>query len=163
MRWTTISLVIALMHLGSAAYGQITLKEKNAPLEKVLAAIEKQTKYVFLYDPDELKMVTITINVKNASLRETLVQCFKSLPIEFSVVGNNVLLKKKRPVTVNELAITASRITGKVADENGQPMSAVTVVNKRENRGVETDSSGVFTIVAAKGDVLGFSFVGYIG
>jgi hypothetical protein len=84
------------MHIAFAARGQITLKEKNAPLEKILSAIENQTKYVFLYDPDQLKKTTITIDVKNASLRETLTKCFKGLSIEFTVVGNNVLLKRKQ-------------------------------------------------------------------
>jgi TonB-linked SusC/RagA family outer membrane protein len=163
MKLTTILLIIALVFVSATGRGQITLKEKNAPLEKVLAAIEKQTKYVFLYDPDDLKMVTITINVKNATLQETLEKCFKGLAIEFTVVGNNVLLKKNRPGNVNEIAITDVRFTGKVIDENGKPMSAVTVINKRENRAAETDSTGVFTIAATKGDILGFSFVGYTG
>jgi hypothetical protein len=60
MKLTTLALIIALVHICSSGRGQITLKEKNAPLEKVLSDIEKQTKYVFLYDPDELKMRPIT-------------------------------------------------------------------------------------------------------
>ncbi len=94
MKWTTLVFVMALVHTNTPGYAQITLKEKNAPLEKVLAAIEKQTKYVFLYDPEELKTVTITINVKNATLKETLDKCFKGLAIAYSIIGNNVLLKK---------------------------------------------------------------------
>ena len=163
MKLTTILLIIALVLVSSAGWSQITLKEKNAPLEKVLGSIEKQTKYVFLYDPDDLKMVTITINVKNATLRETLEKCFKGLEIEYSIVGNNVLLKKKPPGNIHEITITDVRFTGNVSDENGHPMPAVTVINKRENRAAETDSTGVFTIAATKGDILRFSFVGYTG
>jgi hypothetical protein len=96
MKLTTILLVTGLVLTGSAGWGQITLKENKAPLEKVLADIERQTKYVFLYVPDELKMGPITVEVKNATLQETLGKCFKGEPIEFTVVGNNVLLKKKR-------------------------------------------------------------------
>jgi hypothetical protein len=94
MKLTTLLLVTGLVLTCSAGWGQITLKEIKAPLEKVLANIEKQTKYVFLYDPDELKMITITINVRNATLQETLEKCFRGLPIEFTIVRNNVLLKK---------------------------------------------------------------------
>jgi TonB-linked SusC/RagA family outer membrane protein len=159
MKWTSLVLVITLVHVGSAGYGQVTLKEKNAPLEKVLAAIEKQTKYVFLYDPDELKMVTVTINVKNATLQETLAKCLKGLGIEFTVVGNNVLVKKK---TAGTPKITSDiLIHGKVVDSTGQPMPSVTVFNLHEKRGTETDTSGVFTLAGAKGDVFRFSFVGF--
>src|SRR3954471_20063856 len=94
MKMTTLVLVIALVHISCEGDGQITLKEKNAPLEKVLSAIEKQTKYVFLYDPDDLKVGSITIDVKNATLKETLEKCFKGMPIEWSIAGKNVLLKK---------------------------------------------------------------------
>jgi TonB-dependent starch-binding outer membrane protein SusC len=101
MKLTTLMFVIALMHTNAKGYGQITLKEKNAPLEKILTAIEKQTKYVFLYDPEELKTVTITVNVKNATLKETLDKCFKGSPIEYTIIGNNVLLKKTHSENVN--------------------------------------------------------------
>jgi hypothetical protein len=96
MKFTTLVLVLTLIHTTVTGYCQITLKEKNAPLEKVLAAIEKQTKYVFLYDPEELKTITITINVKNATLKQTLEKCFNRLPIEYTIIGNSVLLKKSR-------------------------------------------------------------------
>ena len=161
MKMTTLVLIIVLAHTGSAGYGQITLREKNASLEKVLAAIEKQTNYVFLYDPDDLKMGPITIAIKNTTLQETLEKVFKGLPIEFTVVGNNVLIKKKRSENVKKAMITDISIPGKVVDENGQPLPGVTVVNKRENKGTATDTSGSFVLSGTKGDILRFSFVGY--
>ena len=163
MKWTTFVLVISLVHISSAGFAQITLKEKNAPLEKVLAVIEKQTKYVFLYDPDDLKTPLITISIKNATLQETLEKVFKGLPVEFTVIGNNVLLKKKHSEDIKKTAVANVSITGNVIDENGRPLSDVTVVNKRRGNGTETDSSGVFIIMATKGDVLGVSHVGYKG
>ncbi len=132
---------------------------KNAPLEKVLADIEKQTKYVFLYDPDDLKMAPITITVKNASLQQTLGKIFKGMPVEFSLVGNNVLLKKKHPGNVKTMSDITIR--GRVIDTAGQPVQAVTVLNKRQGMGTLTDSSGDYSLRGTKGDLLQFSFVGY--
>src|ERR1700733_7686178 len=97
MKLTSMMLIVGFVFANSALRAQISLKETEAPLEKVLADIEKQSKYVFLYDAEELKMIVITINVKNATLQETLEKCFKGLGVEFTVIGNNVLLKKKRP------------------------------------------------------------------
>lgn len=161
MKMTTLVLIIVLVHTVSAGYGQITLKEKNASLERVLAAIEKQSKYVFLYDPDDLKMGPITIAIKNATIQETLEKVFKGLPIEFTVVGNNVLIKKKRSENVKKAMITDVSIPGKVVDENGQPLPGVTVINKRGNKDTETDTSGAFVLSGTKGNILRFSFVGY--
>ena len=159
MKMTTPVLIIVLVHTCTAGLGQITLKEKNAPLEKVLAAIEKQTKYVFLYDPDDLKVGPVTIDVKNIPLQETLKKIFKGMPIEFTVVGDNVLLKKK-PAGNAQLIADVS-IRGTVVDKSGQPMPGVTVFNQREKKGTETDSIGVYSLKGVKGDLFRFSFVGY--
>ncbi|HEY4336358.1 MAG TPA: carboxypeptidase-like regulatory domain-containing protein, partial [Puia sp.] len=159
MRWTTLLLVMAFMGIRSAAYGQITLKEKNASLEKVLAAIEKQTQYVFLYDPDDLKMATVTMWVKDATVQATLEKCFKDLPIEFTIVGNNILLKKRAPGNAQHSADI--RILGRVVDETGQPLPGVTVFNKRGKKGAETDTSGNYALSGATADVLRYSYVGY--
>lgn len=114
MKWRTLVLVIALVQVGFTGYCQITLKEKNAPLEKVLLAIEKQSKYVFLYDPDEVRTVTITIDIKNATLRTTLEKCFKDLPIEFMIIGNNILLKR----TPGKQKLIFPILTGEIACNN---------------------------------------------
>ncbi len=149
---------MALVYIASPGYAQITLKERNASLEKILSAIEKQTKYVFLYDPDAIKTAPVTISIKNATLEKTLRQLLKDLPVEFTLVGNNVLLKNK-PVTARIIA--GIPIHGRVVDSTGQPMPGVTVIDQTKNKGTETDSGGVFAITAAKGDLLRFSFVGY--
>src|SRR5580698_4912490 len=122
MRISCLLSIIGLLHIASAAYGQITLKEKNAPLEKVLSEIERQTKYVFLYDPDEVKIGPITVGVINASLQETLEACFKGQSVEFTIVGNNVLLKRKQ--AGDDQRITEINIRGRVVDENGSPWGA---------------------------------------
>jgi TonB-linked SusC/RagA family outer membrane protein len=157
MRWTIALSVIVLVHTSSTAVSQITLREKNAPLQKIITAIEKQTKYVFLYDPEELKTPPITISIKNATLQQTLTKCFEGQPIEFTIVGNSVLLKK----APQQNPPPTSPIHGKVTDDAGQPMQGVTVFNKREKKATQTDSSGAYTLQATKSDALTFTFVGY--
>lgn len=159
MRLTTMVLSVALIHISTTAHTQITLKEKNAPLEKVLTNIERQTKFVFLYDPDDVKTVRISINIKNLTLQEALRNIFKGIPIEFTVVGNNVLLKKNH--VENAVAIADFSVHGRVVDLAGHPLPGATVINKRDRKGTQTDSIGVFTLRGVKGDVLQFSFVGY--
>jgi TonB-linked SusC/RagA family outer membrane protein len=52
-------------------------------------------------------------------------------------------------------------IRGKVVDKNGNPVAGVTVAIKGKKTGTSTNSNGVFTIDAEKGDVLIFTSVGY--
>jgi TonB-linked SusC/RagA family outer membrane protein len=159
MKLTTLLLIVTLMLLSFAGRAQITLKEKNAPLEKVLTDIEKQTKYVFLYDPDEVKIASITIEVNNASLQEALQKCFRGQPIEFTVIGNNVLLKRKS--TGNRPPDFDVTIRGRVVDETGQPLVGVSIYNASEKKGTQTDTAGAYSLRGKKGDLVRFSFVGY--
>lgn len=53
-------------------------------------------------------------------------------------------------------------ITGKVVDNNNLPLPGATVLVKNTSTGVSTDFDGNYSIKANQGDVLVFSFVGYI-
>lgn len=52
-------------------------------------------------------------------------------------------------------------VTGTVADENGQPLVGASVIVNGTKTGTNTDKSGKFSIAAADGQSLTFSFVGY--
>ncbi|MBT8318797.1 MAG: TonB-dependent receptor, partial [Gramella sp.] len=53
-------------------------------------------------------------------------------------------------------------VTGKVIDNNGVPMIGVTILVKDTNTGTTTNFDGEYSINAAEGDTLVFSFVGFI-
>ncbi|SEW23119.1 TonB-linked outer membrane protein, SusC/RagA family [Chitinophaga sp. YR573] len=53
-------------------------------------------------------------------------------------------------------------ITGTVRDVKGYPIPGVTVAIKNGNRGTKTDDNGFYLISADAGDVIVFTYVGYI-
>src|SRR3569833_1393128 len=53
-------------------------------------------------------------------------------------------------------------VTGKVTDENALPLSGVSVRISGTQSGVTTNSDGVFTIRASKGQVLEISYIGML-
>lgn len=54
-------------------------------------------------------------------------------------------------------------ITGSVVDtQNGQPVPFVNIINTSTNSGSTSDFDGNFVVKASKGDILEFSYVGYI-
>lgn len=57
-------------------------------------------------------------------------------------------------------AFAQTTVTGVVRDETG-PLPGVSVLIKGTTNGVQTNSSGAYSIKAAKGDVLRFSSIGY--
>ncbi|MGN6531872.1 MAG: SusC/RagA family TonB-linked outer membrane protein [Ginsengibacter sp.] len=52
-------------------------------------------------------------------------------------------------------------ISGKVIDNNGNPITGVSVEVKGTNKGTSTNSNGIYSIEASKGDVLVFTSVGF--
>lgn len=60
--------------------------------------------------------------------------------------------QKKTPVTAN----------GTVVDANGEPLVGVSILVKGTTTGAVTDLDGHFKILAAKGDMLEVSYIGYV-
>ncbi len=52
-------------------------------------------------------------------------------------------------------------VSGTVSDENGQGLPGVSIVVQGTTRGVQTDANGKYTIQAAAGEILKYSFIGY--
>ena len=53
-------------------------------------------------------------------------------------------------------------VSGLVSDQDGLPLPGATVLVKGTNNGTTSDFDGNYTISAKQGDVLVFSFVGYV-
>ena len=53
-------------------------------------------------------------------------------------------------------------VSGTVSDENGLPLIGATVVIVGTSSGTTTDFDGNYKITASQGDVLNFSYVGYV-
>ncbi len=54
-----------------------------------------------------------------------------------------------------------SIISGRIVDENNQPLSPVTVVNINTQQASLSTTSGAFSIYAKAGEVITFSYIGY--
>src|ERR1051326_8184886 len=63
---------------------KITISKTNVPIQAVFTEIEKQSNYQFFYNENILqKASAVSIDVKNASIEETLKNCFRNQPITY--------------------------------------------------------------------------------
>ncbi|CAG4990596.1 TonB-dependent receptor P3 [Dyadobacter sp. CECT 9275] len=70
---------------------------------------------------------------------------------------------RNKGITIREnLTAAAVRVSGRVVDENSEPLLGVTVLEKGSNRGTVTDIDGKFSLDTENGATLVISFVGYI-
>lgn len=96
MKLIMILLTLALVQAGATGYSQkVTIREKNAPVEAVFRAIEKQTGYVFFYNNADLINAKVNINLKGVSLTEALDRCFAELPLTYKIIGNTIAIKRE--------------------------------------------------------------------
>ena len=66
------------------------------------------------------------------------------------------------PLPASQSSQVESKVRGVVTDVNGEPLIGASVMVKGTSRGTATDLDGNYTIDAKKGEVLTFSYVGYI-
>ncbi|SEL39031.1 TonB-linked outer membrane protein, SusC/RagA family [Aquimarina amphilecti] len=64
---------------------------------------------------------------------------------------------------ISSIALAQQRsISGTVTDSNGLPIPGVNVIIKNTNRGTQTDFDGVYSVEAANGEIIMYSFLGYV-
>ncbi len=169
----TILLIAFLVRAQAGSFAQpITLSEKNAPVERVFGVIEAQSGHVFFYDSEDVRGLKVSVNMKNASLQETLTQCFQGLPLAYKIVDKTVVVRKlespakksadPQPVSLIRDIQAEFRITGKVLDDKGDALPGVSVLLKGSSQGTSSDINGDWELsVPDKGAILVFSFVGF--
>lgn len=165
MKLTALLLLTTALQVAATGYSQtVTLKEKNASLEKVFKSIQQQTGYDFWFESALLKKAgPPQIDLNKASLTEALDAALKNGPLTYEIVGRIIVIKEKAttpaPRTFNVVYIT---VKGKVIDDKtGEPIVGASVMIKGSQRGTSTNKQGEFTITAIDGNRLIVSFVGY--
>ncbi|RYZ62785.1 MAG: SusC/RagA family TonB-linked outer membrane protein [Chitinophagaceae bacterium] len=166
MKLTCVLLFLTFQTFAVGGYSQtVSLNVEKATLQKLFAEIENQTGVLFFYNADWLQKANpVTIKVKNTPLQKALDLCFSNQPLSYSLVGNTVViaLKKIEPAPQASQAVAAIDVTGRIVDEQGQPLQGANVQVKNSTNGTITDAGGNFSLRnVPEGAVLVISFTGY--
>ena len=166
MKLTAILLLTACLQVSANTYSQtITLRVENAPLDKVVKEIEKQSKFNFFYKEGLFQNATpVTISVSKSTLQLTLDVLFSGQPFEYKIVQNTVFVKRKEPSVIKTASNEAEdgEINGRITNDRGEPLVGANITNKRTGKGTFADANGKFTINHTnKDDVLTITYVGY--
>ncbi|WP_276485461.1 SusC/RagA family TonB-linked outer membrane protein [Paraflavitalea pollutisoli] len=165
MRMTTFLLLGICLHVSAGTMSQVTLSEKNVPIQTVFRKIREQTGYTFVYRNDWLQEAhPVTIDVNNASLRTVLDLCFKGQPFTWETVRNTVVLRRKEEADPETAAPATAPpvLKGKVVDDKGKPIVGASVVVRGTKIGVVTKADGSFEIDGGSDNLtLVISYVGF--
>jgi len=145
----------------SESYSQVTrisLNMQNVTIKDALKAIENSSEFYFIYN-NELVDVDrrVDVNVSNEKITDILEKLFTEQNVEVTVLDRKIVIY---PAELNQVQ-QQSQVTGRVTDQNGNPLPGVTVVVKGTSSGTVTDVSGYFKLTGIAPDAtLQFSFVG---
>lgn len=161
-------LLISCLLLSAEGYSEkITLSVKNAPLEKIFEKIKQQSGYYFWYAHDILEGAsTVDVEVRNATINETMDACLKGLPLSYQIVEKLVVIKRKRSALEEKsfavLSTDTTTINGQVLNEKRDPVPGATVTVKGGRKGAVTSETGTFSIADVAPDAtLVISCLGY--
>ncbi len=167
MKLTTFLLFISVFSVfASETYSQskkLNLDLKQATVLEVLNQIEAQSEFYFMYSPNIIDTdKEVSVNIEDKKIDYVLETLFADSDIEYFVRDRIIVLTTKDNLgIVPDLAMQQKTVTGKVTDEDGQPLPGVTVIVKGTHQGTVTDIDGNYTITdVPENTILQFSFVG---
>ena len=146
----------------SSPNARISLDLQNVPLKEVLARIEDQSNYIFVYYDSILDASRrVSISVSDQPVGNVLEVLFAGTENTWKLSGRQIVIGKAAAAGKAEKQ-TPLRVMGSVKDTNGEPLIGVTVfVKERPSVGTATDINGNYLIDVQTDDVLEFSYVGY--
>lgn len=136
---------------------RVTINRTNVQLESILNDIESQTDYLFIYKKDVNVDTRKSIQMDNVKVSEVLNTLLANSSVHYKMEGNHIILTKQAISDVRQAGAV-----GVVTDEAGEPLIGVTVLVKGSSQGTVTDVEGKFLLTANVGDVLQFSYIGYV-
>lgn len=161
MKLTAILLFLFALQSMAESFAQVTIKEKNTTLEKVLQTIKKQSGYDLVYQKEMVrsKGKPVAIHLTNATLVNALELIFKDQELAYDLVGKIITVKERDNKTL--LTITNSpiisfpikqevpkiEVKGRVINEKGEPVAGASIqVKGNASKGSSTDANGFFEL-----------------
>lgn len=143
---------------------QITLSARNTPVREVLKMIEAKSDYHFAYN-NKLIDVTRKVDViaTNEKISDILKKIFVNTDITFKVLDHQIILASAKEMGGSISKTSSDKVSGKITDENGQPLPGVSVLVKGTKQATITDDNGSYVINnIPKNSILQFSFIGML-
>lgn len=142
----------------------VTLDEENTSIRAILKKIEKQTKYLFVYDNAQIDVIRkVSLKVSDVPVSQVLNRLFAGTPVSYKVNGDNILLTLVRGSVSGTRATRATKvIEGRITDPSGEPVIGAAVQEDGTDNGVITDVDGKFSITAPSGSRLRISCIGMV-
>lgn len=132
--------------------------DKVVTIDEIFDLIMDQTEYTFIYQVDMFKTFPkVTLKKGTVRANQLISKSLSNGKFDISFSDNNTIVIKEH---IPNIIDNQQMISGTVIDEQGIPLAGVNVLIVGTNAGTQTDFDGNYSIGAASGDILEFSYVG---
>ncbi|SHJ43113.1 TonB-linked outer membrane protein, SusC/RagA family [Tangfeifania diversioriginum] len=167
MKITGLLLMLSVVSVfASKSYSQtklLNLRADNATVKDVLAKIEDQSEFYFMYSSKVINADReVSVDIEDQKIDVALKQLFAGTDVDYTIRDRIIVLTTPEvfhPET--RAAFQQKAVSGTVTDDTGQPLPGVTVIVKGTTQGTVTNADGNYSLSDIPDDVtLQFSFVG---
>lgn len=161
MKMTLVLSFIFTLHVSARTVAQnISLDVKNVEINKILAIVEKQTDFRFLFN-SRLKGLEqkASVTLQNSDLDQALTTILNGTNLTYRLLNDKLIGIRSTDPTEQEIDI---KVSGKVVNEQGEPLGNASIVVKGTRTGTNSDATGTFSIMAPEKATLVVSLVGYV-
>ncbi len=159
----TASLVCLLSLIPPPAAAQeqdvrITLRQKEMPVVNAIREVEKQSGFSVGYNDSALAAApAVNLDLKDATLPDALTAILQGTAFTYEIQDRYIKIVPRPRAEEPRTRL----ITGRVVDENQEPLIGASVFVEGTDIGVVTDLDGRFSIEAKPGNVLLLSYLGF--
>ncbi|WP_178371489.1 SusC/RagA family TonB-linked outer membrane protein [Cyclobacterium lianum] len=149
----------------------LSIRAESQRLKEILEMIEERTVFGFTYNQKVARHhQRFTFSYQDSNVKEVLQHLAQVSDFEFKRVnrtiyvapgGRSVTAKEPKRVQESETDEIEITISGKVTDENGDPLPGATISVQGTAIGTVTGLDGSYSLTVPDGSIVVFSFIGY--
>lgn len=166
LKLITLALFLSLSCCWAKSEAQISLREMNTTLDRVLQKVHKLTGYEFIYEEGILGDSKLDVELSNMSLEHILHKLLKGRDLSFSTYGSTIVIipyLMPSPSITDTVVEQTGTFNGTVVDaESRKPIRGVTFLIQSNRVGSVSDGKGRFVLrYPSSSDIVTITCVGY--
>lgn len=142
----------------------LSINVNNKTVKEVFKHIESHSEFIIFCMDDVVDLDRkVSLNLKDQNVETILNSVFKNTGNVFKIKDRQIIITKRanilQPSAVQQKG--KIKVTGKVTDQQGEPVIGGSVVEKGTTNGTMTDMDGLFTFEVEEAAVVQVSYIGY--
>jgi len=160
-----VLLISVILGFSQSRRSKITIQNSEISVEEILREITRQSGLHFSYNPQSVDASQeIAFNVRKAKLEKTLDKLASIIPIEYTIVENQIVLNRLvLSGDIKQNVLSSYTISGYITDKHsGESLIGATIYARGTTSGAVTNNFGFYSLRLPEGKyILEFSFLGF--